>query len=297
MLIFVGQQHNMIDPRFFKTTEAMTADQVCDLTGAAICQKGQSASLIARVADFSSSELSDAAVFLDDIKLIEKAAASRPALCFVSAKVLSRLQEQSLMEGITLLEAKNPRACWALLAGALHRSIAETEDFAVISGEAHQSSLIHSAAIIARSATIGENVRLGPGSFIGPGVVIGDGSFIGANVSVTHTVMGAGCHIIAGATIGEAGFGFVLHEGQQLRIPQLGIVEIGDEVEIGANTTVDRGTLSNTVIGDQTKIDNLVQVAHNVVMGKGCAIAGQTGISGSCRVGDRVHDGRAGWHG
>ena len=137
-------------------------------------------------------------------------------------------------------------------------------------------------------AVIGAGTRIGHGTFVGPGVVLGAGCVIGAHVTLSHCMIGRRALIHPGVRIGQDGFGFVPTSAGPVKIPQLGRVIIGDDVEIGANTTIDRGTLEDTVIGDGTKIDNLVQVGHNVEIGRGCIITSQVGISGSCRIGDGV---------
>jgi UDP-3-O-[3-hydroxymyristoyl] glucosamine N-acyltransferase len=142
--------------------------------------------------------------------------------------------------------------------------------------------------VIAESAEIGDRVSIGPGAAIGPGTIIGDDCAIGAGAVVTHAILGKRVALLAGAVIGEAGFGFVPGPDGPTRMPQLGRVIIGDDVEIGANSCVDRGALGDTVIGAGVKIDNLVQIGHNVVIGPMTVIAAQTGISGSVRIGAGV---------
>ncbi len=163
---------------------------------------------------------------------------------------------------------------------------------------------IHAAAVVAASAAIGANVAIGAHCVIGEGVSIGDnttinsGTVIGehcvigadcilhANVTLYHAIrVGDGCVIHSGAVIGADGFGFAPGPGGWEKIAQLGSVNIGNCVEIGANTTVDRGALEDTVIGDGAIIDNLCQIAHNVQIGEGTAIAGCVGIAGSAVIG------------
>ena len=140
------------------------------------------------------------------------------------------------------------------------------------------------------AAQIGDGVVIGAQCYVGDGVVIGDGTRLFPQVVIYHDcVIGKNVIIHSGAVIGADGFGYSrTPDGVYHKIPQVGRVVIGDNVEIGANTTIDRGALDDTIIGDGTKIDNLVQIGHNVVMGKNCAIAGQAGIAGSCILGDGV---------
>ncbi|MEO8443092.1 MAG: UDP-3-O-(3-hydroxymyristoyl)glucosamine N-acyltransferase, partial [Betaproteobacteria bacterium] len=129
-------------------------------------------------------------------------------------------------------------------------------------------------------------VQVGPGCFVGDDTSIGDDSVLHANVSVYHACrLGARCIVHAGAVIGSDGFGNAREDGAWKKIPQIGSVEIGDDVEIGANTTIDRGTLDDTVIGEGVKLDNQIQIAHNVKIGAHTAIAACVGIAGSATIG------------
>jgi len=144
-------------------------------------------------------------------------------------------------------------------------------------------------AVIESGATIGDNAVIGAGSYIGHESIIGASCLIYANVTIRErTRIGARVIIHSGAVIGADGFGFEFVEGRYQKIPQLGIVQIDDDVEIGANTTIDRARFGRTWIQEGVKIDNLVQIAHNVIIGKHSIIAAQTGISGSTRVGEKV---------
>jgi UDP-3-O-[3-hydroxymyristoyl] glucosamine N-acyltransferase len=166
---------------------------------------------------------------------------------------------------------------------------------------------IHPSAVVDHSAKIGKGASIQPNAVIEPGVIIGDKSVIGAGCYVGHeTTIGPDCKIYAlvtirertrigarvvihsGAVIGADGFGFEPAQGRYEKVAQLGIVQIDNDVEIGANTTIDRARFGRTWIQEGVKIDNLVQVAHNVVIGKHTVIAAQTGISGSTRIGERV---------
>ena len=166
---------------------------------------------------------------------------------------------------------------------------------------------IHSSAIVDPSVKLGERVSIQPFAVVEPGVIIGDDTVIGAGSYIGHeTEIGAACMIYprvtirertrigarviihSGAVIGADGFGFEPAQGRYEKVPQVGIVQIDDDVEIGANTTIDRARFGRTWIQQGAKIDNLVQVAHNVVIGKDTVIAGQAGIAGSVRIGDRV---------
>lgn len=143
-------------------------------------------------------------------------------------------------------------------------------------------------AYVADGVRLGSGVKIFPQAYVGHGVEIGEGTIIYPGAKIYHGCrIGARCIIHAGAVIGADGFGFApLPDGSYHKIPQIGIVTIGDDVEIGANTTVDRATMGSTVIGRGTKLDNLIQAAHNTEIGCNTVIAAQTGIAGSTRIGD-----------
>ncbi|MFD2261271.1 UDP-3-O-(3-hydroxymyristoyl)glucosamine N-acyltransferase [Lacibacterium aquatile] len=163
---------------------------------------------------------------------------------------------------------------------------------------------IHPSASVDPSAKVDPSAHVGPmvvveahaeidascvieaGAQIGPGVVLGEGCRIGRGATVTHAMLGKRVVLLAGVRIGEAGFGFVPTPQGVVKIPQLGRVIIDDDVEVGANSTIDRGALDDTRIGAGTMIDNLVQIAHNVIIGRGCIIVAQVGISGSTIIED-----------
>jgi UDP-3-O-[3-hydroxymyristoyl] glucosamine N-acyltransferase len=154
------------------------------------------------------------------------------------------------------------------------------------------SARVGEGTVIAPGAFIGEGVEIGDDCVLGPGVVIGHGvqighrARLGPHVSISHALIGDRCIIHAGTRIGQDGFGFVSGPAGHYKIPQLGRVIIQDDVEIGANVAIDRGALGDTIIGEGTKIDNLVQIGHNNRLGRRTIIVAQVGISGSCEVGD-----------
>ncbi len=143
--------------------------------------------------------------------------------------------------------------------------------------------------VVGERVTIGDDVTIYPNVTIEPGSEIGDGTVIYANASIYHgSRIGRRCVIQSGAVIGSDGYGFATHGGRHHKIPQIGIVRLEDDVEIGAGTTIDRAALGETVIGEGTKIDNLVQIGHNVRVGKHCLLVSQVGIAGSTVLGDYV---------
>ena len=161
-------------------------------------------------------------------------------------------------------------------------------------GHIHPSAILEPGVTVEAAAVIGPEARIGRGTTIAAGTVIGyrvhvgRDCYIGPNATLTHTLLGNRVTVHAGVAIGQDGFGFALGAGGHFKVPQIGRVIIQDDVEIGANSTIDRGALRDTIIGEGTKIDNLVQIGHNVVIGRHCIIVSQTGISGSSELGDFV---------
>lgn len=158
----------------------------------------------------------------------------------------------------------------------------------------HDSATLETGVCVGAGAVIGANVSVGEGTTIGPnsvieqGCQIGRSSVVGPNVTIQNSLIGDQVILHAGVCLGQDGFGYVTTKIDHVKIPQIGRVIIQDDVEIGANTTIDRGALDDTVIGEGTKIDNLVQIGHNVKIGRNCIIVSQVGIAGSATLGDFV---------
>jgi UDP-3-O-[3-hydroxymyristoyl] glucosamine N-acyltransferase len=193
--------------------------------------------------------------------------------------------------GPARIVCSNPYAYFAKVS-ALLNPVAATVAGVHKSAEVDKSARVDKTASVSAGAVIGKRVRIGkrtqigPGCFVGDDASIGDDSLLHANVSVYHACrLGARCIVHAGAVIGADGFGIAREDGVWKKIPQIGRVLIGDDVEIGANTTVDRGTLEDTVIEEGVKLDNQIQIAHNVKIGAHTAIAACVGIAGSATIG------------
>lgn len=189
------------------------------------------------------------------------------------------------------LVVKNPYLTYARMAQIMDTTPQPAQDIApsaVISPQATlgENVSIGANAVIESGVVLGDNVVIGAGCFIGKNTHIGAGSRLWANVSVYHeVVIGQNCLIQSGTVIGADGFGYANDRGNWIKIPQLGSVHIGDRVEIGACTTIDRGALDNTIIGNGVIIDNQCQIAHNVVIGDNTAVAGGVIMAGSLKVG------------
>ncbi|MBZ5543334.1 MAG: UDP-3-O-(3-hydroxymyristoyl)glucosamine N-acyltransferase [Acidobacteriia bacterium] len=198
------------------------------------------------------------------------------------------------VSGRTTIAVAHPKLAFIRAAEALHPPTPVAPGIhptAVVSPDATLAAEVSVGphAVIERSASVGAGTTIAAGVYLGAGVQVGAHCVLYPHVTVyAGARLGERVILHAGVTVGGDGFGYVFAEGRQQKFPQLGQVIIEDDVEIGCNSTVDRGSLGTTVIGQGTKIDNLVQVAHNVRIGRHCVIAAQTGISGSVEVGDYV---------
>jgi UDP-3-O-[3-hydroxymyristoyl] glucosamine N-acyltransferase len=230
--------------------------------------------------------------FIDNRKYLDALAGTSAGVCLVAPALVDRLPSATVA-----IVTKAPYRGFALALQLFYPDAmtSKAADFAADSaGPVHPSAQVHADAVIEPGAVIGREAQIGAGTriaanaVIGYRVVIGRNSYVGAGAAITHALVGDGVIIHAGVRIGQDGFGFAMGREGHLKVPQIGRVVIHDDVEIGANSTVDRGALKDTIIGAGTKIDNLVQIGHNVVIGRHCVIVAQVGISGSTELGDFV---------
>jgi UDP-3-O-[3-hydroxymyristoyl] glucosamine N-acyltransferase len=226
--------------------------------------------------------------FLSDKRHLEAARRTGAGACFVAEK-----DAELLPDACVALLTPRPQSAWAACAAHLHRPIRIDPSAPAIhpTAQLEEAVSIGPGAVIGAGAQIGARTVIGAGAIIGPGVAIGRDSEIGHRAVIGFALIGDGVSIFAGAAIGEAGFGITAGPRGLVNIPQLGRVILQDGVSIGANACVDRGAYEDTVIGENTKIDNLVQIAHNVTIGRNCVIAAFTGLSGSVKIGDGVQIG------
>ena len=210
------------------------------------------------------------------------------------------LEERFVAEcPVSALVAANPYSVYARVAQFLHPPAPAKPGIHSSASVAEQALVPESAqvcafAVVDRGATLGESVVIGEGSIVGPGVSIGDGTRLAPRVVLMQGVsVGRRCRLHPGVVVGSDGFGFARDNAAWTKVPQLGGVVIGDDVEIGANTTIDRGTVEDTVIEDGVKLDNQVQIAHNVRIGAHTVMAAFSGVAGSTRVGTRCMFGGA----
>ena len=276
----------MADPRFFTPIGPLTLGALAERTGAEI-GRGSSDLRLEDVAPLETAG-SRHVSFLDNRKYVEAFAQSRAGAAFVHPDIADRAPD-----GMALLLSPQPYKAYALAAQAFHPPAPLRPGIAasaVIDPSAKLGAGCEIAAhvVIGAEASVGSGSRIEANSVIGERVVVGEGARIGVNVSLSHCIIGKRVRILPGARVGQEGFGFAPDPAGYVRVPQLGRVVIGDDVEIGANTTIDRGAGPDTVVGDGTMIDNLVQIGHNVVIGRCCVIVAQVGISGSTRLDDFV---------
>jgi UDP-3-O-[3-hydroxymyristoyl] glucosamine N-acyltransferase len=231
--------------------------------------------------------------FFDNRKYMDAFTATHAGACFVAPEMIERVPKATIA-----LVTKTPYRAFALALQLFYpdamRPKAASFSAADVVGLVHPSARIAVGAVIEPGAVIGREVKIGPNTTIAAGAVvgyrvsIGSDAYIGAGTTVAHAIVGDRVLIHAGVRIGQDGFGFAMGSRSHLKVPQIGRVIIHDDVEIGANTTIDRGALGDTIIGEGTKIDNLVQIAHNVMIGRHCVIVSQSGIAGSTELGDFV---------
>ncbi|MCV0369383.1 MULTISPECIES: UDP-3-O-(3-hydroxymyristoyl)glucosamine N-acyltransferase [Filomicrobium] len=231
----------------------------------------------------------DDVAFLDNRKYLPLLSETRAGACLVTPAFVERVPKATVplltkrpYHGFALaLRTFYPQALWPRVAEPGSANIDP-------SAHIEPDCTIEPGAIIGPQASIGRGSRIAAGAVIGYRVYVGRDSYIGPQATLQHALLGNRVIIHAGARIGQDGFGFAMGPDGHLKVPQIGRVIIQDNVEIGANTTIDRGALKDTVIGEGTKIDNLVQIGHNVCIGRHCVIVAHTGISGSTELGDFV---------
>lgn len=283
----------MTSPAFFPDPQAISLAALAEATGARLNDPNAGSNEVRAVAPIESARSGDL-TFLDNPSYAAAAAKTGATACFVAAKFAD-----SLPATCAALVSNEPYRAFAKAAGLLFPSALRPQslfDTRGISPQAfvHPEARLEAGVIVDPGALIGAGAQIGRGSIIcaqaviGPGVAIGRDCAVGAHASLQHALIGNRVIVHAGARIGQDGFGFAMGARGHLKVPQVGRVIIQDDVEIGANTTIDRGANRDTIVGEGTKIDNLVQIGHNCTIGRHCVIVAQVGISGSCVVEDFV---------
>lgn len=288
----------MINKNFFrKKHEFITLGKALEITGSKLVD-GVDHDLNKKIHDVATLEnaTSDEISFFHSASYMNQFLNSKAGFCFIEEKNISKTPS-----GMIALVNSNPYFAYGkfLAEFFLDTKTHDDNQDSKISPNATVSKLskIGKDVTIKAGVVIGDNVKIGDHSFIGANSVIGDNCQIGNNVTInalvaiSHCVIGNNVIIHNGAKIGQDGFGFAHEKGKLQKILQLGIVEIHDDVEIGADCCIDRGAINNTIIGRQVKIDNMVQVGHNVSIGEGSVLAGCAAVAGSVKIGKFVQIG------
>lgn len=277
----------MTDSRFFRSHGPFTLAELAAMTGAELAGDADPGRRLSDLAALDAAGPDDLS-FLENRRYLADFRACRAGACLVAPEFAGQAPP-----GLALLVTPRPRRNFARAGQAFYpvepaspgvHPRASVDPTAVLG----EGASIGPGAVIGAGATIGAGAEIGANAVIGDAVSIGERTRIGAGASISHAIVGSRVFVYPGVRIGQPGFGFEMDGDGPFLVPQLGRVIIEDDVEIGANTTVDRGSGPDTVIGRGTMIDNLVQIGHNVVVGRGCIIVAQVGISGSTRLGDRV---------
>ncbi len=283
----------MGDPQFFRRAIRPTLADIAAWTGAVLDAAADPDACIDGIAPLETAGPGQLA-FFDNAKYLPQFKATRAAACFVTKRYADRAPA-----GLATLVTGEPYKAFAqalarmypaaMSPGSLMGEIAVSPG-AHVHPEARLESgvVVDPGAVIGPRAEIGAGTVIGANAVIGPEVRIGRNGSIGPGASVINALVGDRVIVHPGARIGQDGFGFAMSPGGHRKVPQIGRVIIQNDVEIGANTTIDRGANRDTIVGEGTKIDNLVQIGHNVTIGRHCVIVSQVGISGSTDLGDYV---------
>jgi UDP-3-O-[3-hydroxymyristoyl] glucosamine N-acyltransferase len=277
----------MPDARFYEDLGPVRLADLAKLTGSSLAGNGQVA--IHTVAPLAKAG-EGAVTFLSDRRHAASLKSTKASACF-----LTEATADQTPEGCAALVTAFPQAAWAMASAALHRPRVHSGEAIHPSVELEDGVVLSPGAVVGPGARIGRGTVIGPNAVIGPGVAIGRGCRIGAGAYVGFALLGDRVQIMAGAVIGESGFGATGSASGIIDIPQLGRVILQDGVSVGDNSCIDRGAWDDRVVGENSKLDNMVQIAHNVHIGRNCVAAAHTGISGSSHIGDNVaFGGRAG---
>ena len=272
------------DPRFFHRSGPHSLAAVVD---AAEAKAPPRRLMLTGIAPLQTAEPAEVS-FLDN----RKYAATLADTCAGAVIVHPDMVERVPATAVAII-TDEPYVAWARVAALFHPvppARPGVHPSAVVAEDASidASAEIGPLAVIGSGAEIGPRCRIGPSAIIDDGVVLGADCRIGAHVSLSHALVGDRVIVLPGARIGQDGFGFAVSGEEFVSVPQIGRVVLEDDVEIGANTTIDRGSLHDTCIGAGSRLDNLVQIGHNVRLGRGCVIVSQVGISGSTVLEDHV---------
>jgi UDP-3-O-[3-hydroxymyristoyl] glucosamine N-acyltransferase len=282
----------MQHPGFFECAGPFALRDIAEKVGAVLTREEHGSRVIRDVRTLRSAGPDDLAFFEN------RKYAGQLVVTLAGACILAGANAKRAPSATAPLTTASPYSAFAhalrlFYADAMHSKVAAKGADArgrLVDASAHigEGVVIEPGAVVGCEATIGDRTTIAAGAVVGFRAVLGSDCYVGAGATVTHAIVGNRVIFHPGARVGQDGFGFAMGGTGHIKVPQIGRVLIGDDVEIGANTTVDRGALSDTIIGEGTKIDNLVQIAHNVVIGRHCVIVAQSGIAGSAQLGDFV---------
>ena len=277
----------MADSRFFPRSKKLTLEDISKLTKITLpksVNKNKIFSDISPLNDATQDNIS----FLDNKNYIDQFKKSRAGACFFK-KDFQKIAPKNMIP----LISTNPYHSFAIIANAFYpmKDIdpgIHPKSYIDSSAKCDKSVQVSPGAVIYNDVIIGSNSLIGSNTVILPGVQIGSNTIIGPNCTIAYSIIGSNVKIHFGVKIGQDGFGFAQNDNINFKMPQLGRVLIKDNVEIGSNCCIDRGTGPDTIIGEGTKLDNLVQIGHNAVLGKNCIMVAQSGVSGSTTIGNNV---------
>jgi len=283
----------MSDPVFFPLPKSATVAEVCAWIGAPVPDERSAYVVLQGVGPLDAAGPGDL-TFLDNKKYADQLATTKASACLVHSRFADKVPE-----GVVAIVTADPYRAFAVVVGKLYPAALRLEgawgEAGIAAGaHVHPSARLEPGVTVEPGAVVGARAEIGTGTVIGAGAVIGHDVRIGRNCHVAsqatliHCLLGNRVIVHSGTRIGQDGFGFAMGPKGHLKVPQIGRVVIQDDVEIGANCTIDRGANRDTVIGEGTKVDNLVQIAHNVVVGRHCVVVSQVGVSGSTVLGDFV---------
>jgi UDP-3-O-[3-hydroxymyristoyl] glucosamine N-acyltransferase len=284
-----GGGYDMNHPGFFRRAGPFSLGDVAKATGATLAPEALPDTMIEDVrtlADAGPRDLS----FFNNRKYRDQLKVTKAGACLAPPELAPLLPK-----GTASLLMSEPYKGFALALMLFYPESRHSQaapgggrDLVDPSAEVEDGAVVEPGAVVGAEARIGRGARIAAGAVVGYRVTIGRQSYVGPLATVAHALVGDRVIIHSGVRIGQDGFGFAMSDKGHLKVPQIGRVIIQDDVEIGANSTIDRGALKDTIIGEGTKIDNLVQIGHNVVIGRHCVIVAQVGISGSTQLGDFV---------
>ena len=268
------------DTRFFERLPALTVGDLAGRIGGEVVRGGDRT--VAAVAPLVVAG-TDEVAFLGDRRFLPALAASRAGCVILPATAV-----EAAPAGAAVIVSGEAQAAWARASLLFHRPLSLFDAGSREEAAEDDTVVLEPGVVLGHGVRIGRGTRIGANTVIGPGVQIGRDCVVGSNATIGFALIGDRVRLLSGARIGEPGFGAAGSRTGPVDVPQLGRVILQDGVSVGANTCIDRGAYDDTVIGENTKIDNLCMIGHNCVIGRNCLMAAHTGLSGSVRVGDGV---------